>query len=200
MNGFLNKVKKEVEEELKDASNADFSNIVLSRYFTIKGNVATVRLNFDTFFELVDQSIGDDKVEKLNSVLFDKLTEIFALIPRKYKIEVEIYIRDLGEYKLDEAEKIVRQNFALCIYSLFLEQRRKIITGLSLLGGGVALLLTSYFLGRLNPPQILFDVINISGTLLVWEAANLTLIERNADKKRFKQFARKFNDIRLLQG
>lgn len=173
---------------------------MLSRYFTVKDNVVLVRLNYDTFSELVDQSIGDDSVEKLNSVLFDKLTEVFQLIPRKYKIEVEVYIKDFGNYTLAEAEKIVRQNFALMIYSFALERRRKNIAGLSLLGGGVLLLLASYFLNRLNLPQILFDVINISGTLLVWESADITLIERSGDMKRAKQYVRKFNDIRLIQA
>ncbi len=112
-----------------------FTDNLLAKYFTIKDNVATVRLNFDTFSELIDQSIGDDKVEKLNTILFEKLTDIFALIPRKYKIEVEIHIKDFGDYQLHEAEKIVQQNFALLIYSFVLEQRRKVITGLSLLGG-----------------------------------------------------------------
>ena len=200
MNEFIKKIKSEVEEEMKDKQSAEFTDVMLSHYFTIKGKVATVRLNFDDFSELVDQNIGDDGVEKLNSILFEKLSEIFAIIPRKYKIEVEIYVKDFGSYELCEAEKIVRQNFALLIYSFALERRRKIITGLSLLGGGVALLLVSYFLSKLNLPQILFDVINISGTLLVWEAANITLIERNADKKRMRQFVRKFSDVKLLQG
>lgn len=200
MDTFIKKVEREVAEDMKGKSKAKFTDVMLSHYFTIKDKVATVRLNFDTFSELVDQSLGDDGVEKLNSVLFDKLTEIFALIPRKYKIEVEIHVKDFGSYEISEAEKIVRQNFALLIYSYALERRRKIITGLSLLGGGVALLLVSYFLGKLNLPQILFDVINISGTLLVWEAANITLIERSADKKRMKQFVRKFSDVRLLQA
>lgn len=200
MSGYLSKVRKEFEDELKGAAAGELSGAVLSHYFTIKDKVATVRINFDSFSELVDQSIGDNGVEKLNTILIDKLSEIFALIPHKYKIEVEVYIKDFGEYGLEEAERIVRQNFALWAYSLGLERRRKIITGLSLLGGGVALLLVSYFLGRLNLPQILFDVINISGTLLVWESANVTLIERNADKRRLKRFARRFGDLRLLQG
>lgn len=200
MNAFIKKIKSEVEEEMKDKQSKEFTDVMLSHYFTIKDNIATIRLNFDCFSELVDQSVGDDGVEKLNSTLFDKLSEIFALIPRKYKIEVEIYVKDFENYELCEAEKIVRQNFALLIYSFALERRRKIITGVSLLGGGVALLLISYFLSKLNLPQILFDVINISGTLLVWEAANITLIERNADKKRIRQFVRKFSDVKLLQG
>ena len=200
MNAFIKKIKSEVEEEMKDKQSKEFTDVMLSHYFTIKDNIATIRLNFDCFSELVDQSVGDDGVEKLNSTLFDKLSEIFALIPRKYKIEVEIYVKDFENYELCEAEKIVRQNFALLIYSFALERRRKIITGVSLLGGGVALLLISYFLSKLNLPQILFDVINISGTLLVWEAANITLIERNADKKRIRQIVRKFSDVKLLQG
>ena len=69
-----------------------------------------------------------------------------------------------------------------------------------MLGGGVVLLLASYFLGRLDLPQIFFDVINISGTLLVWEAADVTLIERGADVKRAKQYVKKFKEIRLMQA
>ena len=200
MNAFIKKIKSEVEEEMKDKQSTEFTDVMLSHYFTIKDKIATIRLNFDSFSELVDQNVGDDGVEKLNSILFDKLSEIFALIPSKYKIQVEIYVKDFESYELCEAEKIVRQNFALLIYFFALERRRKIITGLSLLGGGVALLLVSYFLSKLNLPQILFDVINISGTLLVWEAANITLIERSADKKRIRQFVRQFSDVKLLQG
>lgn len=200
MSKFINKIKSEVEEELKASSTTNFADIMLSRYFTLKGNIAIVQLNFDTFSELVDQSIGDDRVEKLNSDLIEKIAGIFELIPRKYKIEVEIHIKDFGNYELSEAERILRQNFALLIYSFSLERRRKIITGISLLGGGVALLLVSYFLGKLELPQILFDVINISGTLLVWEAANVTLIERSADKKRMRRFLSKFSDLRLVNG
>lgn len=199
MNTFVKNIKSEVEEEMNGKPLTEYADVMLSHYFTIKNKVATVRLNFDTFSELVDQSIGDDGVEKLNSVLFDKLSEVFALIPRKYKIEVEVHIKDFEGYELSEAEKIVRQNFALRIYSFSLERRRKIITGLSLLSGGVALLIVSYFLSMFKLPQILFDVINISGTLLVWEAANITLIERSADKKRIKHFARKFSNVRLVQ-
>lgn len=176
------------------------SEEVLAHYFTVEDKKVIVRLNFDTFSELVDQSLGDDSVEKLNSTLFDKLAEIFALIPRKYEIDVNVYIRDFGAYTLEEAEKIVKNNITLLIYSLALEHRRKYITGLTLLGGGVLLLLASYFLGRLELPQLFFDVINISGTLLVWESADITLIERNEDVKRAKQYIKKFKNIRLLQA
>ena len=72
--------------------------------------------------------------------------------------------------------------------------------GWSLLGGGVVLLLFSYFLNETSLPAIFFDVMNISGTLLVWEAADITLIERGEDAKRARQYINKLKGIRLLQG
>ncbi len=175
-------------------------NKILSRYFTVDGKTITVRLNFETFSELVDQTLGDNSVEKLNSVLFDKISEMFDLIPRKFKINIDVYISDFGDYAVSEAEKIVKDNVALMVYAFAMEQRRKTVTGFSLLGGGVALLIASYFLNWLDLPQIVFDVINISGTLLVWEAADVTLIERNSDLKRAKQYLKKLMNIRLLKN
>lgn len=174
-------------------------NEVLSRYFTVNGNTITVRLNFDTFSELIDQTLGDNSVEKLNSALFDKIAEAFDLIPRKYRINIDVYIADFGDYTVEEAEKIVKDNVRLTVYAFAMEQRRKTLTGISLLGGGAALLIASYFLNWLDLPQIVFDIINISGTLLVWEAADVTLIERSSSLKRAKQYINKFKNIRLLQ-
>lgn len=177
---------------------AKTSQTILNRYFTIDGNTATVDLYYDTFEELIDQNIGNDSVEKLNGVLFEKLNEIFSLIPRKYDIYVNLHIKDLGNYNLAETEKIIKQNIALTVYSFYLHRRRKLITGLSLLAGGCAMLITSYFLSRLDWPQIIFDVINISGTLLVWEAADISLIERSMENKQAKQYIKKFKTINVI--
>lgn len=175
-------------------------NEILSRYFTVNGSTIKVRLNFDTFSELIDQTLGDNSVEKLNSVLFDKIAEAFDLIPRKYKIDIDVYIADFGDYNIEEAEKIVKDNVALTVYSFAMEQRRKTLTAISLLSGGTALLIASYFLNLLDLPQIVFDIINISGTLLVWEAADVALIERRSGFKRAKQYVKKFRNIRLLKN
>lgn len=99
---------------------SQISKEILRHYFTIDGNNATVRLNFDTFAELVNFSLGNDNVEKLNETLFAKLEAVFSLIPRKYKIDVKIYIKDFGDYTIEEAEKIVKENIVLLIY-IFLE-------------------------------------------------------------------------------
>lgn len=183
---YSDKKPKSIAEEL------------LSHYFIVKGNTVIVTLNYDTFSELVDQSLGDDSVEKLNGTLFEKISEIFALIPRKYDIEVILSIRDLGDYTLQEAEKIVKDNILLIIYGFRLERRKKNRVGLSLLGGGILLLLASYFLDRLNWNQLYYDIINISGTLLVWESADIMLIERTSEVKYAKQLIHKFKSIKIV--
>ncbi|MDE6661041.1 MAG: hypothetical protein K2J93_04415 [Anaeroplasmataceae bacterium] len=172
---------------------------ILKDYFIVDGNTLTAELYYDTFAELIDQNMGNDKVEKLNETLFDKVNEILNLVPRKYQIHFAIHIRDLGEYKFEEVERILKKNLKLKIYGFVLERKRKHITSLSLLFGGIILLLASYFLSRLEWPQLIFDVINISGTLLVWEAADVSLIERNEEIKKMKQYVKKVKDIRLIQ-
>lgn len=179
---------------------AKFSQEVLNKYFSIEGNVATVDLYFDAFAELIDQNVGNDNVEMLNNVLVDKIDDIFKLIPKKYNIVVNIHVKNFGEYSQKEAEKIIRENVDLKIYALKLERRRKNLTGLSLLGIGAILLLVSYFLGRLDWPQIIYDIINISGTLFVWEAAYVALIERRQEAKHVKQYLKKFKGLHILEG
>ncbi|MDE6655929.1 MAG: hypothetical protein K2J85_02945, partial [Anaeroplasmataceae bacterium] len=164
----------------------EWTREILKDYFIVDGNTLTAELYYDTFSELIDQNIGNDKVEKLNETLFDKINEILNLVPRKYQIRFLIHIKDLGEYQFDEVERILKKNLMLKIYGFSLERKRKHITSLSLLFGGIVMLLASYFLSRLEWPQIIFDVINISGTLLVWEAADVSLIERSEEIKKIK--------------
>lgn len=177
----------------------EWTKMILKDYFIIDGDTLTAELYYDTFSELIDQNIGNDKVEKLNETLFDKINEILNLVPRKYKIRFLIHIKDLGEYQFDEVEQILKKNLMLKIYGFTLERKRKHITSLSLLFGGIVMLLASYFLSRLEWPQLIFDVINISGTLLVWEAADVSLIERSEEIKKIKQYIKKIEDIRLVQ-
>ena len=174
-----------------------YSNSVLNKYFTLNGKNAVIDLYFDNFEELIDKNIGNDNTEMLNSTLFDKINAIFALIPRKYEITVNLHIKDLGNYKLEETKQVIIDNIVLKIQALSVEQRRKNITGLSLLVGGCAMLLASYLLSRLEWPQIIFDIINISGTLFVWEAADIGIIERTAERKRAIQYVKKFKNINV---
>ena len=178
----------------------EISEAILSRYVTLADKSATVDLYFDTFEELIDQNVGDRSVEKMNSVLSEKLNDVFSIIPPKYEVYVKLHFKDFGEYDCREIEKIIKDNFALKIYSFVLERRKKTATALSLLGTGIVMLLVSYFLGATDLPQIVFDVINISGTLFVWEAADIGLIERTAEARLGKRYIKNFRDITVAEN
>ena len=91
---------------------------ILQNYFSIQDNIATLKLVYDTFAELVNPNFGDDKIEKLNDTLFSDIREAASLLPRKYKLNLQIVIKDFGEYSKEECEKIVIQNVKLLIRKL----------------------------------------------------------------------------------
>lgn len=177
----------------------EWTESILKQYFTVEGNLLTVDLYYDTFSMLIDQNMGNDQVEKLNDTLFEKIDEVLALVPKKYKLNILVHIQDLENYNLEEANHIIKNNIMLKLYRIALQRKKKRVTGLSLLFGGVVLLLTSYFLSRLEWPQIIFDIINISGTLLIWEAANITLIERSEEMRHLKNYIKKLKEIQLVE-
>jgi hypothetical protein len=155
---------------------------ILDKYFSIQDNQATFQLVYDTFSELVDNNFGEDNVERLNTRLFDDVENALFILPKKYKAHIQIKIRDLGRYTLQECEQIIKENIILHFYSVYLSNRRKKRNGLILCGVGVVLLLASYFTQSRALPEILFDIINISGTLFVWEGVSVAYLERNESK------------------
>ena len=51
---------------------------ILQHYFSFEGNVATLKLVYDTFSELINPNFGDDKIEKLNDKLFSDIRDAVA--------------------------------------------------------------------------------------------------------------------------
>ena len=166
---------------------------ILEKYFSIDGNIATLKLVYDTFSELINPNFGDDKIEKLNDKLFSDILETVSLLPRKYKLNLHVVIKDFGDYTQSECENIIKQNIHLVAYKTLKERHKKLIRGWSLIGSGAAVLILSYFFSN----QIWFDLINISGTLFVWEGANLTFIEKNLEDRANKILVRTINMITI---
>ena len=106
---------------------------LLENYFTLDGNVATLKLIYDSFIELVNLNFGDEKVEKLNDKLFSDISEAISLLPRNYKLNLEIVIKDFGNYQKEECEKIIRNNLYLIGYQAIKRNNRKKITGYTLI-------------------------------------------------------------------
>ena len=169
---------------------------ILQYYFSIEGNVATLKLVYDTFSELINPNFGDDKIEKLNDKLFSDIKEAVSLLPRGYKLNLQVVIRDFGEYSQEECEKIIHQNIKLNIYQTIKNNNKKLLCGWSLISVGAIVILLSYIL-RNRDYELWFDLINITGTLFVWEGSYMTFIEKNLELKANKALAKSINNITI---
>lgn len=169
---------------------------ILQHYFSVKNNVATLKLVYDTFSELINPNFGDDKIEKLNDKLFSDIKEAVSLLPKKFKLNLDIVIKDFGEYTKEECEKIITQNVKLAVYQTIKENNKKNAYGWSLIGIGAIIILLSYFLRSQNN-ELWFDLINITGTLFAWEGSYMAFIERNLENRAMKTLAKSINNISI---
>lgn len=182
----IQKLKTEIREQ------------ILSKYFSIEGNIATLKLVYDTFEELINPNFGDANTEKLNDKLFSDIKEAVEILPKKYKLNIEIVIKDFGEYSHEECEKIILQNIQLSVFMTVKSMSTHRWRGLTLMGVGAAVLILSYLLHS-SEYDIIFDIINISGTLFVWEGANTAFLERNFELRSAKKLARALQNIVVLK-
>lgn len=179
---------------MKNSAKADFRMQILQHYFTFSNDVATLELVYDTFSELINPNFGDSKIEKLNEKLFSDVLEAVSLLPRKYKLDLHLVIKDFGEYSVEECEEIIRQNLRLKIYHTLCENNRKLVSGWSLIGAGAVILAISYLLHRY---ELWFDLINISGTLFVWEGVNTAFLERKIENRAKRKLAKSIRNIAI---
>lgn len=170
------------------------NNLLLNKFFSVEGNVATVKLVYDTFAELINPNFGDEHTEKLNDKLFSDIKEAIEILPVTYKLNVEIVIREFGEYSREECEKIILQNITLSTYLALKSGKGHLVNGLTLIGIGAAVLIASYFLHS-TKYDIVFDIVNIAGTLCVWEGVNTAFLERNIERKAAKRIAKTIQNI-----
>ncbi len=167
---------------------------ILRNYFSIEGNVATLQLVYDTFSELINPNFGDVKTEKLNDKLLSDIREAVSLLPAKFKLNLHIVIRDFGDYTREECDNIIKQNVYLSAYAALKDNSRKLISGLSLVGAGAAILIVSYLLRN---HELWFDLINISGTLFVWEGVNMAFLERSLENRATRRLVKSIKNITI---
>lgn len=172
----------------------DLKTEILQNYFSIQDNIATLNLVYDTFSELINPNFGDAKIEKLNDKLFSDIREAVSLLPRKFKLNLSIVIKNFGDYTKEECEKIIKQNIYLAAYRTVKENSQKLLSGWSLIGAGAVILVVSYILHNY---ELWFDLINISGTLFVWEGVNMAFLERSLENRSIRRLAKSIHTITI---
>lgn len=164
---------------------------LLSHYFKIDGDTATIDLFYDSMEDIINQSFGTDDVNMIDSNLYQDIGSAFNLLPSKYKINIRLNIRDFGKFSIQEAKSIIENNLILRSYSSILTGIRKGRINIITLAVGAAVLITSYALSSLNYPAIIYDVVNIAGTLCIWETISSMFLEGNYEKNEISRLATK---------
>ena len=170
---------------------------LLSKYYEIDNKTAKVKLYYDTFSELINQNFGDEKVELINTSLFEDIQNAIEYLPLSYNIDIDIFIKDFGSYSIEESSRIIKENILMKGYNFGVERYRTIKKGLALALSGVVLLVASYFCSSMEWPSIIYDIINITGTLFIWDACEEILIENNGKKRELRRYVKKVKNITL---
>lgn len=178
---------------------AEFEKELQSKYFNVLGKESTIDLHFESFNNLIDPVVSSKEVVQLNETLFNQFESVFNMIPSKSNVSFNIYFKDNSGYSDLEIKNIIDENIKLYIYSMLIENMKRNRTSLIMLVSGAIFLLLSYFLIKSNVPGIITDIINISGTLLIWEAAYMYLIEKTSNRKLITKYVRKIDKISIMK-
>ncbi|MGX8685768.1 MAG: hypothetical protein ACSW73_02970, partial [Spirochaetales bacterium] len=171
---FRAEVEKHISTAIESKAPFKYSKVkeLLSDYFEIRGKTAKLDLTYDTFEDIINQNFGKDNVNMLDQRVFSDLEAAFSMLPGKLKVHLRITFKDLGNFTLKDVRKIIESNLAFRAYRVSLRRIRKIRLHLITAAIGVAILVASYFLSDKGYPKIFYDIVNISGTLFIWETVS----------------------------
>lgn len=165
---FRQEVEKQISKTIETKIPFRYKKIndLLSNYFEISGNTAKIDLTYNSFEEIVNQN------NMLDQKIYSDLESAFSMLPSKLKVDLRITLKDLGDFTLEEVKHIIESNVALRTYRIGLRRIRKNRLHILTASIGVLILIASYLLSSKGYPQIYYDVVNISGTLFIWETVS----------------------------
>lgn len=171
---FRAEVEKHISTAIESKVPLKYSKVkeLLSEYFEIRGKTAKLDFTYNSIEDVINQNFGKDNVNMLDQRVFSDLEAAFSMLPAKLKVHLRITFKDLGNFTLKDVRKIIESNLALRAYRVGLRRIRKIRLHLITAAIGVAILVASYILSDKGYPKIFYDIVNISGTLFIWETVS----------------------------
>ena len=135
----------------------------------------------------------------------DLISSAFTLISSKYKIDLTVKFRDMGEYSEEELSGIFLDNIELQFRSKLAEHRQENRIGRGLIGIGVGCLLLMLLIENLWEGDSLWKdvfvyVSDIATTVTIWEAMTIFLVERREKRSYLIKLASRFSTIRFTQA
>ena len=167
-------------------------------------DVAKFELLFDSPQDIFDENTITRK-PVLNDDFMDLISSAFTLISSKYKIDLTVKFRDMGEYSEEELSGIFLDNIELQFRSKLAEHRQENRIGRGLIGIGVGCLLLMLLIENLWEGDSLWKdvfvyVSDIATTVTIWEAMTIFLVERREKRSYLIKLASRFSTIRFTQA
>ncbi len=128
----------------------------------------------------------------ISSDFCSELNEILGSIPRRVSLCLNLRVSDMGGRGEDEIEEMMQDSLKFRSGGMRIKSMRLLTNSLSLIFMGALFLLLSYFLSD-GVPRVVSDIINIGGTLMIWEAVSRFIFER----KQYNDMLYKYSKIRV---
>jgi len=183
----------------------EIANIEKS-FFDIDENakVARIVLEFDSPEDIFDKNYIT-KTQVLSDDFSEWIASAFELVSPKYKIDLTIRFKDMGDYTGDDLSEIFRKNIDLEFKSKFVANRKKNQIAYSLIGVGVALFFAMMLISRLwDTDSVWKDVFvyisDIATTVTLWEAMTILVVEQKEKRAYLRNLRSRFTEIRFVKS
>ncbi|MGL4948942.1 MAG: hypothetical protein ACRC5M_01045 [Anaeroplasmataceae bacterium] len=155
--------------------------VIKEKFYNIKDDRIQIQLEFDSVSELFTTSINT-KIPVLSEIAKNKLESVLKLDYRIINTDVYLYIKDKEGISNDEIRSILLDNLELeTLHTIKIKRFINLQTFIMIFFGAIIILLGTFVFEKES--SILSQIVNIAGTLLIWEASYLFFVDRS--KKTF---------------
>ncbi len=173
---------------------------MLSNFFTIKDDVATFDVNYKKIDDILDPNFKGQKKPIIYGNFFEDMKRYTSLLPKKYKIEMNINIEDLQGYSLKDVEEIVFDNKNLFFIKRHQTKKNKAVSSIIMLILGT-IFFSLYSIGiKFEWEQILNEFVYIACWVFYWEAVSIVFLEIFGEDAKLKQFINRINKINITNN
>lgn len=166
------------QTHLKDITNIEQDFFEIDK----KKKVARIVLDFEKPSDIFDTNYVS-KIPVLSDDFLDRIDSAFRIIPKKYKIKLDICFDDMEGFDAAGLEKIFAKNMLLEHRSKVSARKRERNLAWSLIGLGMLLLFSTIFLNLFWQEEsirheIILYVLDIASTVTFWEAFTILIVKR----------------------
>ena len=188
---------KQYKEQSKDIEKQFFD-------FDEENRIVCLSRYFESPDEILDLN-AHTKVPVMRSDFIKWLTELFDYVPKKYKLDIEITLRDLGGFSEQELTEICRKNMILERKVQTRKENKQNILALFLCTTGLSLALLYIWLDSVwisggTLKTVIMFILEILATVPFWGAIDIFLVS-NGEQRTIVQLAKKsFHGITIKKA